>query len=258
MAYNDIHVERDEGIVVLTLNRPRQINSLSLRLMEESLLALDEVRADPEARVLIVRAAGKHFCSGHDIAEMRGKDLPTYRRIFDTCTRLMDAIQELPQPVIAQVHGVATAAGCQLVATCDLAVAEEGARFATPGVKIGFFCTTPMVALSRAIGRKKAMEMLLTGDYIDAHEACSLGLVNKVVSPNALEEETLALARKVAAASPFVLGLGKQAFYAQEALPQPLAYAYAKEVISMNAVSEDAQEGFAAFLEKRAPTWKGK
>ncbi len=258
MAYADITLERDEGIATLTLNRPQQINSLSLNLMEECLRALDEVRTDPEARVLVIRAAGRHFCAGHDIAEMKGRDLPTYRRIFDTCTRLMNALQELPQPVIAQVHGVATAAGCQLVATCDLAVAEEGARFATPGVKIGFFCTTPMVALARAVGRKKAMEMLLTGDYIDAHEACAFGLINKVVSPSALEEETLALARKIAAASPFVLGLGKQAFYAQDALPQPLAYAYAKEVITMNAASLDAQEGFAAFLEKRTPVWKGK
>ncbi len=258
MTYSDILFDREDNLAILTLNRPKQINSLSLNLMNELLSALETIGADASVRAVIIRAAGRHFCAGHDIAEMKGADLLTYREIFDTCTRLMGAIQELPQPVIAQVHGVATAAGCQLVATCDLAVAEEGARFATPGVKIGFFCSTPMVALSRAVGRKKAMEMLLTGDFIDAHEARAFGLVNRVVSPDALEEETLALARKITAASPYVLALGKRAFYTQEELPQAAAYAYAKEVIVLNAMCHDAQEGFAAFLEKREPQWKGR
>lgn len=258
MSYTDLILERDGEVAVLTLNRPAKRNSLSLHLMEEVLGALAEVGADPAVGALVIRGAGPAFCAGHDLGEMTGRDLPAYRRIFETCTRMMDAVQALPQPVIAQVHGIATAAGCQLVATCDLAVAEEGARFATPGVKIGLFCSTPMVPLTRAVGRKKALEMLLTGEYLDAHEARAFGLVNKVVSPAALADETLALARKVAAASPLVLGLGKQAFYAQADQPQPQAYAYAKEVMSLNALAADAQEGICAFLEKRKPAWKGR
>jgi enoyl-CoA hydratase/carnithine racemase len=258
MPYSDLLLDRDGAVAVLTLNRPTKRNSLSLGLMEEVLTALGQVAGDPGIGALIVRGAGPAFCAGHDLGEMTGRDVPTYRKIFDTCTRMMDAFQALPQPVIAQVHGIATAAGCQLVATCDLAVAEEGARFATPGVKIGLFCSTPMVPVARAVGRKKALEMLLTGDYIDAHEARAFGLVNRVVSAGALADETLALARKVAAASPLVLGLGKRAFYAQMDLPQPQAYAYAKEVMSLNAMAADAQEGMCAFLEKRPAAWKGR
>jgi len=258
MAYTDLTLDRDGEVAILTLNRPTKRNSLSLHLMEEVLAALAEVQADAGVGTLIIRGAGPAFCAGHDLAEMTGRDVATYRQIFDTCTRMMNAVQALPQPVVAQVHGIATAAGCQLVATCDLAVAEEGTRFATPGVKIGLFCSTPMVPLTRAVGRKKALEMLLTGEYVDAHEARAFGLVNKVVSAAALADETLALARKVAAASPLVLGLGKQAFYAQADLPQPQAYAYAKEVMSLNAMAADAQEGMCAFLEKRKPAWKGK
>lgn len=258
MSYTDLLLDRDGPVATLTLNRPKQINALSLNLMRECLAALDAVACDREVAVLVVRGAGKHFCAGHDLGEMQGGDVPGYRATFDTCTRLMNAFQALPQPVIAQVHGVATAAGCQLVATCDLAVAEEGARFATPGVKIGLFCSTPMVPLARAVGRKKAMEMLLTGEFIDAHEARACGLINKVVSAAALADETLALARRIAAASPLVLGLGKQAFYTQLDMPQPQAYAYTKEVMSLNAVSLDAQEGMGAFLEKRPPRWSGR
>lgn len=258
MTYADLTLERNGEVAVLTLNRPTKRNSLSLGLMEEILAALAEVDGDPAVGALVIRGAGPAFCAGHDLSEMTGRDVATYRRVFDTCTRMMNAVQALPQPVIAQVHGIATAAGCQLVATCDLAVAEEGARFATPGVKIGLFCSTPMVPLTRAVGRKKALEMLLTGEYLDAHEARAFGLVNKVVSPAALEDEALTLARKVAAASPLVLGLGKQAFYAQADLPQPQAYAYAKEVMSLNAMAADAQEGICAFLEKRKPVWKGR
>jgi enoyl-CoA hydratase/carnithine racemase len=189
---------------------------------------------------------------------MTGRSVTEYRRIFDVCTQLMTRIQAVPQPVIAQVQGVATAAGCQLVATCDLAVASEEASFATPGVKIGLFCTTPMVALSRAIGRKRAMEMLLTGKMVDAFTASEWGLINRIVPAGELEAETRALANQIAGASSFTVGLGKQAFYQQIDLDQPKAYAYAKEVMSMNALADDAQEGITAFLEKRSACWTGK
>ncbi|RMG86648.1 MAG: enoyl-CoA hydratase [Candidatus Dadabacteria bacterium] len=258
MTYETIRLDRDGPVALLTLNRPQQINALSLDLMNEVLHALEAIAADREVGAVVIRGAGKHFCAGHDLSEMTGRDVVAYREIFDTCTRMMNRIQSIPQPVIAQVHGVATAAGCQLVATCDLAVAEEGARFATPGVKIGLFCSTPMVALSRAVGRKKALEMLLTGEFLDAAEARAFGLVNRVVPADRLAEETLALARKVAAASPLTVGLGKQAFYQQIDMPQPQAYAYAKEVMSLNAMAADAQEGMCAFLEKRAPKWRGR
>jgi len=258
MQYETILFERHDRIGVLTLNRPKQINALSLRLMKEVLDLLARLENDRDVGAVVIRGAGKHFCAGHDLSEMTGRDVKAYREIFDTCTRMMNAIQALPQPVIAQVQGVATAAGCQLVATCDLAVAAEGARFATPGVKIGLFCSTPMVALSRAVGRKKALEMLLTGEYLDAEEARLFGLVNRVVPADRLADETLALARKVAEASPLTLGIGKQAFYNQIDLPQPQAYAYAKEVMSLNALAADAQEGMCAFLEKRDPRWTGR
>lgn len=189
---------------------------------------------------------------------MVGRDPAFYRRLFDVCCELMETIQAIPQPVIAQVHGVATAAGCQLAATCDLVVASGEARFATPGVRIGLFCSTPMVALSRAVGQKKAMEMLLTGDFISAEEALAAGLVNRVVSPDDLDAETRALADRISEASPLVVGVGKQAFYRQAEMPTEQAYAYTKEVMSFNATFDDAQEGMCAFLEKRAPEWKGR
>jgi enoyl-CoA hydratase/carnithine racemase len=189
---------------------------------------------------------------------MTGRDLGEYRRIFEVCTVLMARIQSIPQPVIAEVQGLATAAGCQLVAACDLAVASEEAAFATPGVKIGLFCTTPMVALTRAIGRKRALQMLLTGELVDARTACEWGLVNQVTRAADLAGATRALAARIAEASPLVVELGKQAFYTQVDLDQPKAYAYAKEVMSMNALAADAQEGMAAFLGKRAPCWTGK
>jgi enoyl-CoA hydratase/carnithine racemase len=189
---------------------------------------------------------------------MVGRDVTFYRRIFDLCTELMEAIQRIPQPVIARVHGIATAAGCQLAATCDLVVASEEARFATPGVKIGLFCTTPMVALTRAVGRKRALEMLLAGEPIDARTAADWGLVNRVVTADRFDAETRALAARIADASPLTVAIGKQAFYAQIDLDQPKAYAYAKEVMTMNALAADAQEGMGAFVEKRKPCWTGK
>jgi enoyl-CoA hydratase/carnithine racemase len=258
MSYQDLTLTREDAVAVLTLNRPTRRNALSMGLMGEILRALEEVAADRAVGALVVRGAGPAFCAGHDLAEMTNRSVAEYREIFDTCTRMMERIQSIPQPVIAQVHGIATAAGCQLVATCDLAVAEEGARFATPGVKIGLFCSTPMVPLTRAVGRKKALEMLLTAEMLDAHEARDFGLINRVVSASALCDETMTLARKVAEASPFVLSLGKQAFYHQADLSQHQAYDYAKEVMSLNALAEDAKEGMSAFLDKRTPCWRGR
>jgi len=248
--------ESSNGIVSVTMNRPEKRNALSLELMEELIEAFRAVAGDRSNRVVILRGEGSVFSAGHDLREMLERDVEAYRKTFDVCVQLMETIQTIPQPVIAEVAGVATAAGCQLVATCDLAVASEQARFATPGVRIGLFCTTPMVALTRAIGRKRAMEMLLTGDMIDAQTALQWGLVNSVVPATQLAERTRALASKIAASSKFVVGLGKAAFYAQIDLDQPKAYAYAKEIMSMNALADDAQEGMSAFVEKRPAQWK--
>lgn len=249
---------REERVAVLTLNRPERRNALSLDLMTELIAALDRAGSDPDVRAVILAAEGSVFSSGHDLAEMTGRSITEYRRLFDVCAELMTKIQSIPQPVIAEVQGIATAAGCQLVATCDLAVASDRAAFATPGVRIGLFCTTPMVALTRAIGRKRAMEMLLSGVTIDARTAAEWGLVNRVVTADELASETRRLACRIGEASAFTVGLGKQAFYAQIDLDQPKAYAYAKEVMTMNALADDAQEGISAFLEKRAPCWTGR
>jgi enoyl-CoA hydratase/carnithine racemase len=226
--------------------------------MQELIHCLSEIGARRDLRVLILAATGKVFSAGHDLSEMVGRDINEYRRLFDVCTELMTKLQSIPQPVIAEVQGIATAAGCQLVATCDLAIAAEGAAFATPGVRIGLFCTTPMVALSRVIGRKRALEMLLTGEPIDAHRAADWGLVNRVVAEAQLRSETHQLADRIAKASDLVVALGKQAFYTQVDLDQPKAYAYAKEVMSMNSLAHDAQEGISSFLEKRSPCWMGR
>jgi len=258
MALENLCVEQDGGIAIITLNRPERRNALSLALMLELTTCLDAMGRNAEVRAIVLRAAGKVFCSGHDLSEMVGRDINEYRRIFDVCTELMTKIQAIPQPVIAQVQGIATAAGCQLVATCDLAVAAEEAAFATPGVKIGLFCTTPMVALTRAVGRKRAIQMLVTGELIPARVAAEWGLVNQVVPAEELPTATRNLAEKIAEASPLVVGLGKQAFYTQIDLDQPKAYSYAKEVMSMNALAADAQEGMGAFLAKRPPCWIGK
>ncbi len=246
----------DEGAVArVTMNRPDKRNALSLEMMRELIDCLGGIGARRQAAVVVLDAAGPAFCAGHDLRELVDREPSDYREIFDVCTRLMETIQSVPQPVIAQVHGVATAAGCQLAATCDLVVASEAARFATPGVRIGLFCSTPMVALSRAVGRRRAMEMLLTGDFLSAEDALAAGLVNRVVPAEALAEETLALARHIAEASPFVIDLGKQAFYRQLDMPQPLAYAYTKEVMSLNAMTAQAHEGICAFLERRPAKW---
>lgn len=258
MNYQNLLLTAEGAIAVITLNRPRRRNALSLELMLELKACLDEIGRARESRAVILAAAGKVFCSGHDLAEMTGRDINEYRRIFDVCSELMLKIQAIPQPVIAEVQGAATAAGCQLVAACDLAVAAEEAWFATPGVKIGLFCTTPMVELTRAIGRKRALEMLLTGEPVDARTAAGWGLINRAVQAGELHDATRKLAAKVAEASPLVVGIGKQAFYTQVDLDQGKAYAYAKEVMSMNALAADAQEGIGAFLGKRAPCWTGR
>lgn len=247
--------ETDGPLAILTLNRPDKRNALSLEMMLELIRALDEIAGERAVRAVILKAAGKVFSSGHDLCELTGRTIADYRHIFDVCAQLMTKLQSIPQPVIAEVQGIATAAGCQLVATCDLAIAGDAASFATPGVKIGLFCTTPMVALSRAIGRKRAMEMLLTGKLVDAQTAADWGLVNRAVPAGQLESETRELAHRIVAASAFTVSLGKQAFYSQIDLDQSKAYAYAKEVMSMNALAADAHEGITAFLEKRPAVW---
>ncbi len=258
MDYTCIQVERDAPLATITMNRPDKRNALSVAMMRELLDAFKTLGQDREVHAIILAANGPAFSAGHDLSELVGGDIAAYRSVFDLCTELMTAIQAIPQPVIARVHRIATAAGCQLVATCDLAVAAEEARFATPGVKIGLFCTTPMVALSRAIGRKRALQMLLTGEPISAETAADWGLINQVVPADQLERATRDLALSIVRASPLVIGLGKQAFYSQIDLDQPKAYAYAKEVMSMNALAADAQEGMCAFLDKRVPAWTGR
>lgn len=253
---SEVGLTFEGNLAVVTLQRPERRNALSLDLMLELAGRLDGIAQKPEVRVVILEAAGKVFSSGHDLGEMTGRGIEDYRRIFDVCTELMTKIQSIPQPVIAQVQGVATAAGCQLVATCDLAVASSEAAFATPGVKIGLFCSTPMVALTRAIGRKRAMEMLLTGRAIDAATAEEWGLVNRVVAPEELSAETRKLAAQIAEASSYTVALGKRAYYKQIDLDQAGAYAYTKEAMSQNAMAEDAQEGISAFLGKRKACWK--
>jgi len=250
--------EIDGATAVVTLNRPERRNALSLELMRELLDTLDEIGHHPQVRAVILAASGTVFSSGHDLSEMTGRNIAEYREVFDVCTQLMTKVQSIPQPVIAEVQGVATAAGCQLAATCDLAVASESARFGTPGVRIGLFCSTPMVALTRAIGRKRALEMLLTGELIDARTAAEWGLVNRVVPAANLRAETLKLGGKITEASALTVSIGKQAFYAQIDLDQSKAYAYTKEVMAMNNLAADAQEGINAFLEKRPANWKNR
>jgi enoyl-CoA hydratase/carnithine racemase len=258
MSYENIRFATEGSIALVTLNRPQRRNALSLAMMRELIDCLGAIGERRDLRAVILAAEGKVFSSGHDLSEMVGGDIDEYRRLFNVCTELMTKLQSIPQPVIAEVQGIATAAGCQLVATCDLAIAAEEAAFATPGVRIGLFCTTPMVALSRAVGRKRALEMLFTGESIDAHKAADWGLVNRVVARDQLRAETRQLAGRIAEASDLVVALGKQAFYTQVDLDQPKAYEYAKEAMSMNSLAHDAQEGISSFLEKRTPCWTGR
>ncbi len=246
------------GVATLTLNRPKAYNALSLDLMRELRTALEAIAAEPEIRAVVLQGAGKGFCAGHDLKELRGNPgRDFYQETFTECSRLMLAIVRLPQPVIAKVHGIATAAGCQLVATCDLAVATEDARFATPGVNIGLFCSTPMVALSRNVPRKQAMEMLLLGEMQPAARALEIGLINKAVPEAELDSAVEAMAQTILAKSPLILKIGKEAFYRQAEMDLEAAYAYTAEVMTENMLTRDAGEGIDAFIEKRHPTWTG-
>jgi enoyl-CoA hydratase/carnithine racemase len=255
-AETQLLVEIADGIATVTLNRPGQFNALSSALIGELQSAFDGIAADPGVRVVVLAASGRGFCAGHDLKEVRAMaGVPEVESLFARCSRMMLTITRLPQPVIAKVHGIATAAGCQLVATCDLAVASESATFATPGVNIGAFCSTPAVALGRAVGPKHAMEMLLTGAPIGAARAYEIGLVNRVVPAESLDAEVSAMARLIAARSSSAIASGKAVFYRQPQLPVDEAYALAGHAIACDFFTEDGREGVDAFLEKRAPRW---
>ena len=244
-----------DGILYLTLNNPDKRNSLSGHLLEGLKDGLDDIQDDSSVRVVVIRSEGPAFSSGHDLNELINRDTESYASLFATCTSVMESIRLSPKPVIAEVQGLATAAGCQLVATCDLAIASETALFATPGVQIGLFCTTPGVAVSRAVRTKKAMEMLLTGAPITADEAVEYGLINRAVPADKLKGEVEALARTISNASSYTVALGKSAFYRQREMDIPAAYEMAEKVMVENLLSADAHEGITAFLEKRAPHW---
>jgi len=250
-------IETQAGVCRLILNRPEKRNALSRELLGELETALSNIAEEPAIRVVVLAANGPVFSSGHDLKEMTGCTPHQYRELFGLCSRVMQHLRKLPQPVVARVQGLAMAAGCQLVAACDLAVAVEEAAFATPGVKIGLFCTTPMVPLVRAIPAKPALEMLLTGKPISARRACELGLVNRVVPPDQLDNAVQEYVDAILAFSPLTLAIGKAAFYDQLALDEETAYERATEVMSDNATNQDAQEGIAAFLQKRQPEWRG-
>jgi len=260
MTTNSEILERTDngGVATLTLNRPDARNALSTGLMAALQTALDDIINDRSVRVVVIAAKGPAFCAGHDLKEVRSApQKEAYDAMFAQCSKLMLSITHLPQPVIARVHATATAAGCQLVATCDLAVAAETAGFATPGVNIGLFCSTPMVAVSRNVGRKQTMEMLLTGETIDANTALSAGLINRVCAAGALDTEVHRLCDTIISKSPLTLKIGKEAFYHQLDMPLQDAYGYASDVMVQNMLARDAEEGIDAFLEKRSPEWKG-
>ena len=250
----------DEGVTTLTMNRPQARNALSQGMLRALLDAFIEVSTDEAVRVVILAGTGPGFCAGHDLKEIKAQNYSRNytEQLFADCAELMQTIIRLPKPVIAQVHGIATAAGAQLVASCDLAISSEEARYATPGVNIGLFCSTPMVALSRNLSNKHAMQMLLTGDLIDAQNAYRMGLVNEVVDAEELETKTMELAQKIASKSPLTVAIGKEAYYRQAELPLSEAYDYTKEVMVRNLEARDAQEGISAFIEKRHPVWCGK
>jgi len=253
--------ERDGAIAVLVLNRPAARNSLSEALLNALSAAFSDIAADTSIRAVVLAANGPAFCAGHDLKELTARRSDAdgghayFKHIMTICSAMMQQIVNLPQPVIAAVQGVASAAGCQLVASCDLAIASSAAKFATPGVDIGLFCSTPMVALSRNVSRKAAMEMLLTGDMVAADKAAQIGLINRVVAPGEDRNAALALARQIASKSSYVVKIGKQAFYRQAETGLAEAYRYASEVMTENMMAHDAQEGICAFIEKRKPTW---
>jgi enoyl-CoA hydratase/carnithine racemase len=244
------------GVVVLTLNRPDAFNALSEDMLSALQAEFDQLAQDQTARVVIIAANGRAFCAGHDLKEMRAEpSTEYYQKLFTTCSQLMVSLQKLPQPVIAQVHGTATAAGCQLVAMCDLAIAATAAKFAVSGVTLGLFCSTPAVAISRNLPRKRAMQLLLTGDFIDAHTAMSYGLVNEVVEPQDLEQTTLALAKKILSKPQAAVSLGKQLFYKQIETSLENAYELASQTMACNMMDPEALEGIQAFIDKRPPNW---
>jgi len=252
-------VEAIDGVATVTLNRPNQFNALSSALIDQMQTTLDRIAADRDVRVVILAARGRGFCSGHDLKEIRAMgDAAHVESLFARCSQMMMTFTQMPQPVIAKMHGLATAAGCQLVATCDLSVASTAATFATPGVNIGAFCSTPGVALGRAVGRKHAMEMLLTGAPISADRACAIGLVNRVVAPEALDAEVSALAALIASKSSAAIASGKQVFYRQLEMPLGRAYDVAGHSIACDFFTDDGKEGVGAFLGKRAARWTGR
>jgi enoyl-CoA hydratase/carnithine racemase len=247
------------GITTLTLNRPRQYNALSRALLTELQTVLDAIAQDTTVRVVIIAGNGPAFCAGHDLKEMRAQtDTALHQALFEQCSRVMLTINRLPQPVIARVHGIATAAGCQLVAACDLAVASDNARFATSGINVGLFCSTPAVALSRNLNRKQALELLLTGDFIDARTALQQGLINQMTNPTELDAAVQRLANTLCAKSSLAVTIGKQMFYRQLEMELEQAYAYASEIMADNMGSEDACEGIDAFIARRPPHWRGR
>ena len=254
---NELILEIRDKIAFITLNRPNQHNALSKSLLESLNDNLDEIKKDNRVKVAIIFANGKSFCSGHDLLEIKNTDnKEAFKQLFELCSKVMTKILRLQKPVIAGIQGTATAAGCQLVASCDLAVASENATFATPGVNIGLFCSTPMVALSRNVGRKHAMEMLLLGDSINTEKALEIGLINRIVQAEILEEETINLALKIASKSSKILSIGKDAFYKQLEMDIEQAYKYTSEIMTKNMLELDAKEGIDAFIKKRTPQWK--
>ena len=261
LTNDDPYVLRSDcdAIATLTLNRPSQFNSLSSAMIAVLQSQLDAIAADPAVRVVVIAGAGKAFCAGHDLKEMRANHSKSFMQaLFKQCARMMMTITQMPQPVIARIHGIATAAGCQLVSMCDLAVATDGARFATSGINVGLFCATPGVGLSRNLGRKQALEMLLTGEFIDAQSALQQGLVNRVVPVEALDAEVDKLAQSILAKSSLAVGMGKQMFYKQLEMGLDAAYQYAAEVMACNMMALDAAEGIDAFIGKRKAEWKGR
>ncbi len=259
-ANEGLVLRQDEaGVATLTLNRPKQYNSLSQAMLSALQTALDAVAADPHVRALVIAGNGPAFCAGHDLKEMRAQsDRAFHQALFEQCGQVMLTINRLPQPVIARVHGIATAAGCQLVAACDLAVAADNARFAVSGINVGLFCATPGVALSRNLGRKAALEMLLTGEFIDAPTALRQGLVNRVVPLDQLDAEVWRLTDAICNKSPLAIRMGKELYYRQLGLPLAEAYACASQAMACNMDSDDAREGIDAFIAKRSPVWKGR
>lgn len=260
-ADTEVLLSREDQFAIITLNRPEKRNCLSLSVLRALGQRIEEAAEDPSASVIILQADGPAFCSGHDLKELTAaresddKGRAFYAETMELCSSVMQRIVHCPKPVIASVQGIATAAGCQLVASCDLAVAADGARFATPGVNIGLFCSTPMVALSRNLERKRTMEMLLTGTMIDAATACAWGLVNQVVPADELQDATRAMAAQIATKSSATIRIGKEAFYRQLEMPLDEAYTYASQVMVDNMLHRDAEEGIGAFLDKRQPVW---